>query len=212
MLDFLSKSSAIFCAIALSCATINSSNAAGTPIENQQTQSVDVHVGIYAPFSSQSAFIGRNILAAMEIANGQLKPSPIHYSFYTLDQQPKSNHTDKVLQKFITTHEIKVLVTAGKENGLVAEPVTKQNNVIHLNVLSNSVVAENNTIEGHHMSLKFITQFEKDYWTYPSKEAGYAYEAFQLLNKSIASSMSTHGSYAKQTVMSKFNSLVKETA
>lgn len=212
MLDFISKSGAVFCAVALSCMGINSSNATKNQIQSEHEHPVDVHVGIFAPFSNHSAFIGRNILAAMEIANGQLKPSPIHYSFYTLDQQPKSTHIHQVLQKFITTHDIKIIVTAGKENGAIANQIAKQNSIIHLNVLHDSVIADNKKLAGHHMNLKFINQFEKEYWTYPSKEAGYAYEAFQILNKSIASSMSTNGNYAKQSVMNQFDEMVKETA
>lgn len=103
---------------------------------------IEIHIGIYAPFSNKFAFIGRNILAAMEMGSERLKSPEIHYSFYTLDQLPKNRNANSILQKFIDTHHINVLVTGGKKNGVEAAPIAKKNNLIHFSMTNNPAIAD----------------------------------------------------------------------
>lgn len=103
---------------------------------------ININVGIYAPFSDNSAFIGRNILAAMEMGKEQSNSSPIHYSFYTLDVVPDTREMPRVLQKFIDAHHINVLLTEGSTNGLLAAPLAKRNNLIHFSMASDPVIAD----------------------------------------------------------------------
>ncbi len=102
----------------------------------------EVHVGIYAPFSDKSAFVGRNILAAMEMVRDQLKSSPVNYSFYTLDVLPTRGKVKPTLQKFINAHHLDVLITEGTENGLLVAPLATQNNILHFSMASDSAIAD----------------------------------------------------------------------
>lgn len=139
---FLPRSAPLSFIFVIALIFINLSYAHEFQIDSNSNHKVDVHIGIYAPFSSHSAFIGRNILAAMEMGSEQLKSSDIHYSFYTLDQPSKHRNAALVLQKFIDTHHITVLVTGGKETGLIAAPIAKKNNLIHFSLTNNPKIAD----------------------------------------------------------------------
>lgn len=110
---------------------------------SSEKKAVDIHVGIYAPFSNRHAFIGRNILGAMELARDKTSNSTINYTFYTLDELPTTSLSAKqTIQKFIEFHKINVLVTEGSENGLLAAPIVKQNNIIHFSMASDPHIAD----------------------------------------------------------------------
>ncbi|MFI4918643.1 MAG: ABC transporter substrate-binding protein [Legionellales bacterium] len=110
--------------------------------QEQSVSPVAVHVGIYAPFSNEHAFIGRNILGAMEMARDQLQDSKVVYSFYTLDEQPDNASASRVLQKFIEAHQIKVLLTDGSSSGSLAAPIVRKNNIIHFSMSSDVSIAD----------------------------------------------------------------------
>lgn len=136
------KTALIYCAFIVSMIGGGIIQAAvRTPDLNDKT-SVTVNVGIYAPFSNQSAFIGRNILAAMEMGRDQLKSSRIHYTFYTLDELSKQSNAAETLQKFVTTHHINVLVTEGSDNGLLAAPLARKNNILHFSLANDPAIAD----------------------------------------------------------------------
>ncbi|AGN13411.1 branched-chain amino acid transport system substrate-binding protein [Legionella pneumophila subsp. pneumophila str. Sudbury] len=139
---FYTRLAPLFFVFVIALIFINFSYAHEFQTDSKNKHKVDVHIGIYAPFSSHSAFIGRNILAAMEMGSERLQSSDIHYSFYTLDQLPKNKNAGLVLQKFIDTHHINVLVTGGKETGLIAAPIAKKNNLIHFSLTNNTEVAD----------------------------------------------------------------------
>ncbi|HAU1152186.1 TPA: ABC transporter substrate-binding protein [Legionella pneumophila] len=139
---FLPRSALLLFIFVIGFILVNFSYAHESQIGTKDKHQVDVHIGIYAPFSSHSAFIGRNILAAMEMGSEQLQSSNIHYSFYTLDQPSKNMNAGLVLQKFINTHHINILVTGGKETGLIAAPIAKKNNLIHFSLTNNPKVAD----------------------------------------------------------------------
>jgi branched-chain amino acid transport system substrate-binding protein len=103
---------------------------------------IKINIGIYAPFSNKHAFIGRNILNAMEMARDQLKSSSVNYSFYTLDKLPDNVNPTNTLQKFIKSHQIKVLLTEGSVNGLLLASLAKQNNIIHFSMASDPAIAD----------------------------------------------------------------------
>lgn len=107
----------------------------------KESKKTEINVGIYAPFSDKSAFIGRNILAAMEMAREQFKSSQINYSFYTLDVLP-ARKVKPTLQKFINAHHINVLITEGTENGLLVAPMATQNNILHFSMASDPTIAD----------------------------------------------------------------------
>lgn len=301
---------------------------------------IEIHIGIYAPFSNKFAFIGRNILAAMEMGSGRLKSPEIHYSFYTLDQLPKNRNASSILQKFIDTHHINVLVTGGKKNGIEAAPIAKKNNLIHFSMTNNPVIADGKNnflawspayeqatvlvnelkrkqvhhlgiitanepsstilthsvikqlqidslidvavlesfepgtkdfsgltnrikrknadmyfvmappedielihqqmkidklnrpitsivervtpevvkvfegqwyIDSHEMHPEFINQFKQEYLNYPVTEAGYAFDLFQILNKSIVMSIKTQGSVTSEEIAHQIHDIAKGT-
>lgn len=102
----------------------------------------EINVGIYAPFSDKSAFIGRNILAAMEMARDQFQSPQVSYSFFTLDTLSAQGKVTATLQKFIDTHHINVLISEGTENGLVIAPLATQNNILHFSMASDTSIAD----------------------------------------------------------------------
>ncbi|WP_298622682.1 ABC transporter substrate-binding protein [uncultured Legionella sp.] len=142
MSNVLLNKCVINCALVLSmiwgsiCHAVVDSN---TIKANKKTE---INVGIYAPFSDKSAFIGRNILAAMEMARDQFKSSQINYAFYTLDVLPSKGKVLPTLQKFIDAHHINVLITEGTENGALIAPLATQNNILHFSMASDSSIAD----------------------------------------------------------------------
>ncbi|MCL9685951.1 ABC transporter substrate-binding protein [Legionella maioricensis] len=141
MTQVLLKSAVAFCSFVLSLLLTGLYAAPGFNEVTEKSQ-VDVHIGIYAPFSSKHAFIGRNMLGAMEMARDQLKPSNVHYSFYTLDKLPEHRNPINTLQKFIKVHQIKVLLTEDSVNGASLAAFAKQNNIIHFSMASDPAIAD----------------------------------------------------------------------
>ncbi|RUR06254.1 amino acid-binding protein [Legionella sp. km772] len=124
---------------------------------NIEKNSTEVHIGIYAPFSHKQAFIGRNILNAMEMARDKTHNDAIHYTFYTLDALPKNEAKMQVsLQKFIDTHKINVLVTEGSKNGLMVKPLAQKNNILHFSMASDPRIAD-----GSHNFLAWSPDYEQ---------------------------------------------------
>lgn len=116
---------------------------ATTSLNNTMNKTqANINIGIYAPFSNEQAFIGRNILGAMEMAQEKLKYSNIHYSFYTLDKLSDNSNPTSTLQRFIQTHRINVLVTEGSTNGVVLASIAKKNNIIHFSMASDPAIAD----------------------------------------------------------------------
>lgn len=104
---------------------------------------LNINVGIYAPFSNEQAFIGRNMLGAMEMASEKVPSDRIHYAFYTLDELPVNNADSiRSVQKFIEVHKINVLLTEGSQNGLLVAPLAKKNNLIHFSMASDPAIAD----------------------------------------------------------------------
>jgi branched-chain amino acid transport system substrate-binding protein len=141
MIQVLLKSVLAFCSFVLSLWLTGLYAASGLDKTMDKTQ-VNVNIGIYAPFSNKHAFIGRNMLGAMEMARDQLKSSNVHYSFYTLDKLPDNRDPTSTLQKFIKAHQIKVLLTEGSVNGSLLALFAKQNNIIHFSMASDPAVAD----------------------------------------------------------------------
>ena len=119
----------------IACAGANLNEA----MANNKTK---INIGIYAPFANKKAFIGRNMLGAMEMARDQIKSSSVNYSFYTLDKLPDNVDPTTTLQKFIKIHQINVLVTEGSTNGVLLASVAKQNNIIHFSMASDPAIAD----------------------------------------------------------------------
>lgn len=115
---------------------------AAVPNEATQRDKATVHIGIYAPFSNDQAFIGRNILGSMELARERLQSPLVDYSFYTLDQIPDKEHSIEVLQQFINTHHINVLLSGGQGNGKIAAFIAEKNNLIHFNLSNDPSIAD----------------------------------------------------------------------
>ncbi|CAM2741574.1 branched-chain amino acid ABC transporter substrate-binding protein [Legionella steigerwaltii] len=213
MKHFLSKFYTILGAFFLSLMTVGFCDAASNISDSTNKTKMTINVGIYAPFSNESAFIGRNMLGAMEIARDQLKSSNINYEFYTLDKMPNNANTAKTLQKFIDTHHINVLVTEGTESGTLVAPLAKKNNLIHFCLTDDSIIADgrNNfssqspnhkkaAILNHSMKPEFIAQFKQEYFSHPVSEAGYAFDIFHLIHNSAQLAMKTHSDFSSQAI------------
>ncbi|KTD06016.1 branched-chain amino acid ABC transporter substrate-binding protein [Legionella gratiana] len=172
-----------------------------------------INVGIYAPFSHESAFIGRNMLGAMEIARDQLKSSNVTYEFYTLDKMSNNAKATKTLQKFIDAHHINVLLTEGTASGALVAPLAKRNNIIHFCLTNDSVITDgkNNFLAqgAHHQNStaltqttkpEFIAQFQQEYFSHPITQAGYAYDIFHIIHNSAVLAMKTNADFSSQAV------------
>ena len=111
--------------------------------QSESKNPTQVHVGIYAPFANKHAFIGRNILSAMEMARDKAKSDNIQYSFYTLNALPKNDAKNtQVLQQFIGAHKINILITEGSQDGLMAKPLAAKNNLLHFSMASDPQIAD----------------------------------------------------------------------
>lgn len=165
-----------------------------------------INIGIYAPFTTKSAVIGRHMLGAMEIARDQLKSSEIHYEFFTLDQIPDKAQAAHTLQKFINVHHINVLLTEGADTGAVVATIAQKNNLIHFNLGSEALIADGkNNFQTHtanHAAMKpeFVEQFKQEYFSHPITQAGYAYDIFHLLNNSAVIAMKSNANFSSQAI------------
>lgn len=110
--------------------------------ELKNQNKIDIHVGIYAPFSNQQAFIGRHLLGSAQTSSEQLKSSKINYTFYTLDQISNRRIAVRTLQNFINTHKINVILTRGAVNGLLVAPLAKKNNIVHFSMATDPTIAD----------------------------------------------------------------------
>ncbi|EHL29621.1 hypothetical protein LDG_8586 [Legionella drancourtii LLAP12] len=194
----------------------------GTVVASEPTKKI-INIGIYAPFTSKSAYIGRNILGAMEIARGQLKSSEINYEFYTLDKFSAHANTVNTLQKFIDAHHINVLLTEGADTGTMAVPLAKKNSLIHFCLGCDAVADGKNTFQAQSpnhqhgalltsaMKPEFVAQFKQEYFSQPVTEAGYAYDIFHFLNNSAVIAMKTNTNFSSQAIASNLLALKSGT-
>lgn len=182
-----------------------------------------INIGIYAPFTSKSAYIGRNILGAMEIARGQLNAAEIDYEFYTLDILPAKANSANTLQKFVEAHHINVLLTEGVDTGTVVAPLAKKNSLIHFCLDCAAVADGKNTFQAQSpnhqrgalltsaMKPEFVAQFKQEYFSQPVTEAGYAYDIFHLLNTSAVLAMKSNATFSSQAIASNLLALESGT-
>lgn len=177
------------------------------------TTPVSIHMGIYAPFSSDRAYIGRNILGAMELARDDIKSANERYEFFTLDDIPNPKHAALVLEQFVKANQLQVLITDGTDDGLVVAQVAKKLDLLHINLANKSGIADGRFnfqtlkqakhqryADAHEMNSEFIKKFQQQYENYPSVEAGYAYDVFQVLHQSIHASLEHHHSASTRLV------------
>ncbi|WP_045096402.1 ABC transporter substrate-binding protein [Legionella fallonii] len=136
------KSVIAFYSLILSFWLTGAAHATSIPSGAVNKNAVEINIGIYAPFTNKRAFIGRNILGAMEMAHDKLSSSQIHYSFFTLDRLADNQDSASTLQKFVTTHHINVLVTEGSVNGGSLAAFAKKNNLIHFSMASDPAIAD----------------------------------------------------------------------
>ncbi|MFJ1269029.1 branched-chain amino acid ABC transporter substrate-binding protein [Legionella lytica] len=184
-----------------------------------KTMKQTINIGIYAPFSTKSAYIGRNILAAMEIAREQSKSAEINYEFYTLDAQPKNKHIAETLQKFIEARHINVLLTEGSASGTVVAPLAAKNNVIHFCLGCDAVADGKNNFQAQSpnhqrgaalastIKPEFVAQFKEEYLSQPVTEAGYAYDIFHLLNSSALIAMKANTEFSCEAIAARLLAL-----
>lgn len=171
---------------------------------------VEVHIGIYAPFSDEKAFVGRNILGAMELAQEQTPAQEITYTFYTLNKTSETPVTANTLQKFIQVHHLDVLITEGADSGILAAPVAKQKGILHFSLSNEPAIADGhnnylawNAAHAHAAVLtkevqpEFIAQYLAMHQSHPVTEAGHAYDVFQIIHKSTVMAMKSNTDFSK---------------
>ncbi|QMT61189.1 branched-chain amino acid ABC transporter substrate-binding protein [Legionella sp. PC997] len=213
MRHFLSKFYTVLGTFFLSLMTASFCNATSDLSNSTDKPKMTINVGIYAPFSEKSAFIGRNMLGAMEIARDQLKSSEINYEFYTLDKMTNNANAAKTLQKFIDAHHINVIMTEGTESGALVAPLAKKNKLIHFCLTESSEITDgkNNfqaqspnhkqaAVLTKSMKPEFIAQFKQEYLSHPISEAGYAFDVFHLIHNSALLAMKTHSDFSSQAM------------
>lgn len=66
-------------------------------------------------------------------------------------------------------------------------------------------------VDSHEMQPDFINEFKQNYLNYPVTEAGYAFDLFQLLNKSIVMAIKTQGSPTSQEVVHQLRDIANGT-
>lgn len=212
MKNFLSKIYSFFGTLGLSLMVASFCYATSGFSDSADKKPI-INVAIYAPFSNESAFIGRNMLGAMETARDQLKSSQINYEFYTLDKMPNGANATNTLQKFIDTHHINVILTEGADSGAQVAPLAKKNKLIHFCLSDDSTIADgkNNFLAqspNHQkaaaltdtMKPEFIAQFKQEHFSQPVTEAGYAFDIFQLLHNSAVLAMKSDSDFSSQTI------------
>lgn len=180
-------------------------SAYGSPVAKVATRdtSLNINIGIYAPFSEKRAFIGRSMLGAMEMALEQVHPSRVHYSFFTLDELPAgSADTPRVLQQFIDTHHINVLLTEGSRNGLLAAPLAQKNNIVHFCMASDPAIADgvNNFLAWSPASEQanaFINELKENKLR---QLAVIGTDVFNILNQSIVSAMNKNLAFSPAVI------------
>jgi branched-chain amino acid transport system substrate-binding protein len=208
-MNFLSRLCVVLGILFLFMFSINRSSIASSENSNKKT----ISIGIYAPFTNNSAYIGRNILGAVELARDQLKNSEINYEFHTLDTE--LGNKERILQKFIETCHINVLLTEDAGLSAFIAPLAKKNNLIHfcLGCSKDITDGKNNfhTLSPNYrqgailtttMTPGFIAQFKQEYFSHPITQAGYAYDVFHVLNKSILISINSNSNCSSQTIAS----------
>lgn len=177
---------------------------------------IEINIGIYAPFSNKQAFIGRTMLGAVEMGRDALKSSRVHYSFYTLDQMPVTPHAKEVLEQFIATHHLHIVLTEGSANGRLAAQVAKKKNIIHFSMATDPKIADgtNNFLawtpldaDTHEMTSEFINRFKAANLNYPAAAAGYTFDVFQILHQSILMAMQTHYPLSSHEIVSHIHML-----
>ncbi|MCE0724698.1 MULTISPECIES: branched-chain amino acid ABC transporter substrate-binding protein [Legionella] len=210
---FLSKIYTFLGAFLVLLTAVSFCEAASGLDKAQDKTKMTINVGIYAPFSNESAFIGRNMLGAMEIAREQLSSSEINYEFYTLDKMLSNVHAAKTVQKFIEAHHINILLTEGAESGALVAPLAKKNNIIHFCLTDDSIIADgkNNfqaqspnhkqsAVLTKSMKPEFIDQYKQEYLSHPTSEAGYAFDIFHLLHRSALLALKTYPDFSSQAI------------
>lgn len=181
-----------------------------------QIKPIEVNIGIYAPFSNKQAFIGRNMLGAMELARDKLKNHTINYSFYTFDELPTTDkNAANTLERFVAAHHIDVLLTEGSRNGLMAATVAQKNHLIHFSLASDPKIADGSTnflamapeqekvlfkTNELKQQLEFVKEYQEAYMSYPTTEAGYTFDLFNLLNKSVLASAKKSEGFSSSAV------------
>lgn len=185
---------------------------------------VQIRVGIYAPFSNEQAFIGRNILGAMEMAEEQLAGSSIKYSFYTLDNAPESGVTAASLQKFIDRHQLSILVTQNAQSGAMAAPLAVKNNILHFNLAEKSSIADGThnfviwnadyqsaAVLDKKTKATFVDAYKTMYRSHPVTEAGYAFDLLQFINQGAVLALKNQSDFSPQNLTKDLPVLAKHT-
>lgn len=210
MTSFLSRCSVILGVLGLFMGTTMAEPASNNQRVTQAKKTM--HVGIYAPFTHDSAYVGRSILGAMEIARDKVSPAEIHYEFYTLDTIADATKAASTLQKFIEVHQLNVLISEGSDAGTVVAAVAKKNNLIHFCLGCEAIADGKNSFQAHSPNHQrgalltaakkpeFVAQFKQEYFSHPATEAGYAYDIFHLLNQSAVMAMKTNPNFSTQAL------------
>ncbi|MGC1183244.1 branched-chain amino acid ABC transporter substrate-binding protein [Legionella sp.] len=188
---------------------------------NESTKKT-INIGIYAPFTSKSAYIGRNMLGALEIARDQLQSVEISYEFYTLDKFSVSKKSRETLQKFIDVHHINVLLTESADTGSVVASLAKKNNLIHFCLGCDAVADGKNNFQIQspnykrgavltEMNQQFVGQFKREYFSHPVTEAGYTYDIFHLLHNSAMIAMKINSNFSSESIATSLLALEART-
>lgn len=204
-MNFFRKGLGILCTI---ITTMNSVHA----LNPSQPQPEKINIGIYAPFSSDSAYIGRNMLGAMEIARAQMPSAKVRYTFYTLDSATSSKSAAEVLQKFVMAHKINILMSEGDQNAVLVANVAKKNKLLHFCLGCAPQAVDGNSFSTQTSSLprgtvlkearhaQFISQYNQEYMSHPVAEGAYAYDLFRIINHSVLSVLKKPSEYQIKNV------------
>ncbi|MFA6396852.1 MAG: ABC transporter substrate-binding protein [Sulfurimonas sp.] len=129
-----------------------------------------IKIGVVAPLTGDTAFLGEGVREAMLLAKEQLGDTEYQYELIFEDDQLDPKMTASAANKLIDIDGVDVLVSFSSSSGNVVAPIAERNKVVHLGIASDANVADG--------FYNFI------HWTPPSEEARVFVE--ELENRNIS--------------------------
>lgn len=109
-----------------------------------QGQSDTIKIGIIAPLTGSSAFVGEGIRDAVLLAQKDIKNTKYQYEFVIEDDALDAKKTALAINKLISVDKVDAVVSFGSGTGNVVSPVTEQKKIIHFGIASDANIAKGN--------------------------------------------------------------------
>ncbi|MBI3250616.1 MAG: ABC transporter substrate-binding protein [Candidatus Andersenbacteria bacterium] len=127
-----------------------------------------IKIGVVAPLTGDTAFLGEGVREAMLLAKEQLGDTEYQYELIFEDDQLDPKMTASATNKLIDIDGVDVLVSFSSGSGNVVAPIAERNEIVHLGIASDPNVANG--------FYNFI------HWTPPAEEARVFVEELEKRN------------------------------